>query len=198
MNATRVDASFRFCGEARARRLGVMRYYSLAVFLFLVSGFFVLRSDEPAPVVPAAVSVPNVFQYMAPAGWQVTDIPNGQYPAAMEKKDGDIKGLITVNMDTSDKPLDEWCKDSLAKNTRVFADYSPMFTGLKPFATASGVTGFSSFLQLNAGGKKLHFIYYFFAGSNNARFAVTCTCAAADADHYDPLFEKAAKTFAAY
>ena len=187
-----------FCSEARAPRLAVMRLHALVAFLFLVSGFFVLRSDAPAPVEPATVAVPNVFQYVAPAGWQVATIPNGQYPAAMAKNDGSIKGLITVDMDTSDKPLGQWCKDSLAKNTRVFADDSPTFTGLRLFATSAGVSGYSSTLQLNIGGKKLHFLYYFFAGSNNARFAVTCTCAADDADHYDPLFKKAAKTFEAY
>jgi hypothetical protein len=103
-----------------------------------------------------------------------------------------------VDMDTSDKPLDEWCKNSLAKNTRVFADDSPTFSGLQLFATSAGVTGYSSFLRLNIGGKKLHFRYYFFAGSNNARFAFTCTCAADDTDHYEPIFKKAAKSFEAY
>ena len=174
-----------------------MRLLSLSTVLLLLPGFFLLRADDAAPVANT-VSAPNVFHYVAPAGWQVANIPNGQFPAAMEKNDGDIKGLITVDMDTSDKPLGEWCKDSLAKNTRVFADDSPMFTGLRLFATSAGVSGYSSVLQLNIGGKKLHFIYYFFAGSNNARFAFTCTCSADDADHYDPLFEKAAKSFTAY
>ena len=59
-------------------------------------------------------------------------------------------------------------------------------------------TGYSSVLQLNIGGRKLHFLYYFFAGSNNARFAFTCTCPAEDADHYDPLFKAAAKSFVAF
>jgi len=171
--------------------------FRLSLVLFLAAGSFA-RADAPAAAnAPGLVSVPNVFQYTAPAGWQIQVIPNGQFPAALEKKDGDIKGLITVNMDNTDVPLSQWCKDSLAKNTRLLADYSPMFTGLKLFATSAGVSGYSSFLQLNVGGKKLHFIYYFFAGSNNARFAFTCTCAAADADHYDPLFESAAKTFVA-
>jgi len=171
----------------------IMRPRLLPVILFLLAGFLLLRADDAA-----TVSVPGVFHYVAPAKWQVADIPNGQYPAAEDKKVGEVKGLITVNMDTSNVPLDQWCKNSLAKNTEVFAEYSPLFTGLKPFGTAAGASGFSSFLQLNMGGKKLHFVYYFFAGSNGTRFAITGTCSAEDADHYDPLFEKAAKTFVAY
>ncbi len=176
-----------------------MRLLPLLSLLFLLAEATSSHAGNPASAIPPnIVSVPNLFQYTPPAGWQIANIPNGQFPAAEDKQAGEVKGLITVDMDTSASPLDEWCKNCLEKNTRVFADYSPVFTGLRLFGTTAGISGYSSFLQLNIGGKKIHFIYYFFAGSNNARFAFTCTCSADSAAHYDPLFEKAAKTFTPY
>jgi len=169
-----------------------MKLLPLLSLLLLLTGAF-SHADDLAPV---TVSAPNLFQYTAPAGWKIQTLPNDQFPAALEIKDQDVAGLITVNMDNSPTPLEDWCTNSIEKNTTVFAQYSPTFGRLTSFHTTAGVMGFTCFVDLTAHGKKLHSLYYFFAGSNDTRFAVTCTCALTDAAHYDPLFQAAAKTFA--
>ncbi|HEX4140341.1 MAG TPA: hypothetical protein VHY09_08335, partial [Candidatus Methylacidiphilales bacterium] len=97
-----------------------MRPFLLLSIFLVFAASCLAHADIPAAAdTPGLVSVPNVFQYVAPAGWQIVNIREGQFPAALEKKGTDIAGLITVNMDTADAPLSQWCRDSLAKNTRL-------------------------------------------------------------------------------
>jgi len=134
-----------------------------------------------------------------PAGWTVLNLPGAVYPAAVEGPDtagpGHLKAMITVNTDTAPLPLPEWCSQSVARNKVQFAALHAQVGELERFATAANVPGFRANVDLTAHGRPIHYVMYFFAGSGDSKIAVTCACAASDADHYAPLFEAAMETF---
>jgi hypothetical protein len=177
-----------------------MRFALLVPLILLLAAPARSHADDTTPAPPPAsapnvVTAPDVFHYTAPAGWKIVLIRDGQFPAAMEKKGDDITGLITVNMDTAPGELGDWCKNSIAKNEKFFADYNPTFGPIEVFNTPAGNAGYTCVITLTANGRLLHTVYYFFAGRNDAKFAVTCTCPQDNAAHDDPLFQQAAKTF---
>lgn len=141
------------------------------------------------------VDQPKLYSYQAPAGWTLQTLPSAQYPVACDTQDGRTKATISVEIDTAPGPLDAWTAQSLAKNKVQFSQYNIQIGDQKPFATGSGVNAIQVPITLTAGGNGIQFVDYFFAGSSDAKIAVTCSCPAADAAHYIPLFETAMKTF---
>jgi hypothetical protein len=143
-----------------------------------------------------------MFSYQMPAGWAALNLPGATYPSAVEGPatagPGHLKAMITVNIDAASLPLPEWCSKSLARNQAQFAALHARVGELERFATAANVPGFRANIDLNARGRPIHYVMYFFAGGGDTKLAVTCACAASDADHYAPLFEAAMETFVPY
>jgi hypothetical protein len=142
------------------------------------------------------VTAPNVFSYEAPPGWKMQTTPTTELPApaAVELKNGVIEAMITVTVDTGAGPLDQWCKQSLAKNKVDYAAYNPRIGDPAPFETAAGVKGFRALMNLTILSKNLQFVVYFFSGSADAKIVATCSSPVDEADHYAPLFDSAMKT----
>jgi hypothetical protein len=111
---------------------------------------------------------------------------------------GHIKAMVTVNTDAAPQNLTEWCSKSLDRNKAQFAALHAQVGELQHFATAANVPGFRATVDLTARGRPIHYVMYFFAGSGDTKIAITCACAASDADHYAPLFEAAMETFVPY
>jgi len=145
------------------------------------------------------ISVPNAFSYQIPTGWTAITLPGTLYPTAVEGPEtsgpGHLKAMISINTDDSPLSLTEWVSKSVARNQTLFAALHAHAGELERFTTATGVPGFRSTVELTARGRPLHYALYFFAGHANMKIAVTCACAATDADHYAPLFEAAMETF---
>jgi hypothetical protein len=165
--------------------------------LFSIAAFFgALPSMADAPLV--IVSAPNVFSYQAPAGWTVQTPDGAKYPSATDIKDGGVNGgMIAVEVETKPGPLEDWGKESLAKNRVQWADYNLRESDLTPFETAAGAKGFRTVLQITAQGKDLQWTLYLFAGSSDAKIAVSCASPAEIAEKYAPIFDAAMKTFVA-
>ncbi len=161
-----------------------------AVAALLVAPF-AASADTPGPT----VSVPGLFSYQTPPGWTVQKVASATYPAAQEIKNGAVAAMITVEIDHTPGPLDQWLKKSLAKNKVQFASYDFIASAPVPCVTASGVQGFRVITHLTANSRSLYFVAYNFTGSADAKIVVTCNCPAADADHYTPIFDAAMKTF---
>jgi len=164
-------------------------FRAVVVVLFLAP--LLMRADNKG----SAVSVPNLFSYQAPMGWALQKLPSATYPAATETKNGSVQAMITVEVDHTPGALDEWCRHSLEKNKVQFAAYNMNAGEPTPFTTSSGAKGFRIVITLTANSNKLAFIDYYFSGTSDAKFVVSCTCQQTEIDHYAPIFDAAVKTF---
>jgi hypothetical protein len=169
--------------------------------LFLFAALPLLRAAATTPATPPElVSVPHLFQYQAPPGWSVRSIATfSKYPIARNEANAAVVPQITVEMETSPEPLANWSRQFLAKNRDSLAAYRVRTGDLEPFITTAGARGFHATLDFSANvgptTLQLHYAYYFFEGSKNAKFVVACLCARDDTDHDAPLFDAAMTTF---
>jgi len=166
----------------------------LAVFLAPLS--------RSAAETRATVGAPNVFSYQVPAGWKLRYDQGEKYPSATDVKDEVIMGNISVDMETQAGALNEWFKNSLAKQkaqySSQYAHFNPHIGNPTPFVTTTGTKGFRVVIRLTVGEEDIVYVFYYFAGNSNVKILVTCFSAPEDADHYAPLFDAAMKTFVAH
>jgi hypothetical protein len=171
--------------------------------LLLIATLALLRAaDAPAVSPQPWVTVRHLFKYQAPAGWTVRSIDKfSNYPIARNEANTSVMAQITVDMETASEPLADWSKAFLAKDRASLTAYQVRSGDLEPFIMSAGAKGFRARLDFSANlgstTLQLHYAYYFFEGSKNARFAVACCCDHNDADHDGPLFDTAMKTFVA-
>jgi hypothetical protein len=100
-----------------------------------------------------------------------------------------------VESDTQAGPLDEWVKNSRAKNKEQFSGYNFQSEGEEPFETTSGIKGIRAAFTLTASGNNIQFIDYFFQGGSDAKIVVTCSCSQPDGKRYTSIFDTILKTF---
>jgi hypothetical protein len=170
--------------------LSIGRSGTWPVLLFAALPLLRAADATTAPP-PRLVSVPHLFQYQAPAGWSVQSIATfSVYPIARDDANAAVVAQMTVQTETAPVSLADWSRQFLAKNRASLTAYRVRAGDLEPFGTKAGAKGFRATLDFSANvgptTLQLHHVFYLFAGSKNAKFAVACLCARGDIDRDAP------------
>jgi len=171
----------------------------MRIFLRLVLAAVFLGALLPARAADAVrIGEPGLFSYQLPRGWISVTLPRS-YPMAVDKsgaaKTEQAKAMISVTASAAGGDLVNWCAQEMQQNKAQFAALGAQAGQLEPFVPTSGPVGYRAPIDLNARGKALHYVMYFFDGGNGRKITVTCACPAADVAHYARLFEAAMKSF---
>ncbi len=133
------------------------------------------------------------FSFCPPQGWAVRTLPGMKYSIAAGPASKGFAPNINVVDETAEMPLAAYVDANKATLSKAFKSYKEV--GKSDFKTASGLKGTRLLIQSDQNGTLLKQAFYFFAGTGDKKFVVTCSALASGGEEIDEVFEASLKTF---
>jgi hypothetical protein len=96
--------------------------------------------------------------------------------------------------EAADASLSAYVDASKKMLSKAFKGYKEL--GKREFKTTSGLKGARLLIQSDQNGTQIRQAFYFFAGTGDRKFVVTCSALASGGEEIDEVFEASLKTFA--
>jgi hypothetical protein len=133
------------------------------------------------------------FSFCPPEGWTIQSFPGMKYSIAAGPAANGFAPNINVVDETADVSLPAYVDASKKMLSKAFKDYKEL--GKREFKTTAGLKGTSLIIQSNQNGTQLRQAFYFFAGTGDKKFVVTCSSLASGGEKIGEVFEASLKTF---
>jgi hypothetical protein len=133
------------------------------------------------------------FSFCPPQGWTVRALPGMKYSIAAGPASKGFAPNINVVDETADVSLADYVDASKKMLSKAFKGYKEV--GKREFKTTSGLKGTRLVIQSDQNGTLLKQTFYFFAGTGDKKFVVTCSALASGGEEIDEVFEASLKTF---
>ena len=138
------------------------------------------------------------FSLCVPDGWSVETREGQKFKILFAPAAETFTANINVKDDESSASLTSYVGGSIKEilaNPPSIAATSIKLVGWTDFATASGLAGNKAVFETEYKGLLIRTVQYYLDDGKNHKFIVTGTCLVKDKDHFDGVFERAAKSF---
>jgi len=133
------------------------------------------------------------FSFCPPPGWTIKSFPGMKYSIAAGPAAKGFAPNINVVDETAGMSLSAYVDANKKMLAKAFKDYKEV--GKREFKTATGLKGARLITQSDQNGTQLRQTFYFFAGTGDKKFVVTCSTLASGGEEIDEVFESSLKTF---
>ncbi len=171
------------------------RSIAVVSFLFLVFQTFShseLAAEDQNEKVRRHVEKAGGFSFVPPDTWKVQAFPGLKFKIVV----GPIRGGFASNINVVDEAfkgtLDEYVKANTAVLMRVLKKVKIVQQG--EFKTTSGLQGVRLIVENEQNDKLIRQTFYFF-GTAETKYVVTCSTLGEGGAKLDPVFAEAMKTF---
>jgi len=120
-------------------------------------------------------------------------LPGLKYSIAAGPASKGFAPNINVVDEAAGMALAAYVDESKKMLSKAFKGYKEL--GKREFKTTSGLKGARLLIQSDQGGTLIRQAYYFFAGTGDTKFVVTCSTLASSGEAFDEIFETSLKTF---
>jgi hypothetical protein len=154
---------------------------------------FLLSIFSHAAVGDRHIEQSGGFSFQAPTEWVFRDFPGMKYQIAF----GPATNSFSPNMNVVDEVFDGSLNDYVKENEKAIEKMFDQYKLIKKsdFKTSKGLKGkkmiTTSIQQKNV----VRQIFYFFPGSHEKYFVVTCSTLAQDGDLLDSVFDESMQSF---
>jgi len=133
------------------------------------------------------------FSFCPPQGWTVRNLPGLKYSIVAGPASKGFAPNINVVDETAGMSLTAYVDANKKMLSKAFKSYKEL--GKREFKTTSGLKGTRLVIQSDQNGTLLRQAFYFFAGTGDNKFVVTCSALASGGEEIDEVFEASLKTF---
>ena len=133
------------------------------------------------------------FSLCPPQGWTVRTLPGMKYSIVAGPASKGFAPNINVVDETAEMALAAYVDANTRLLSKAFKGYKEL--SKSEFKTTSGLKGTRLLIQSNQDGTLLRQAFYFFAGTGDKKFVVTCSALASGGEAIDEVFEGSLKTF---
>ena len=133
------------------------------------------------------------FSFCPPQGWTIQSFPGLKYSIAAGPAANGFAPNINVVDETADASLAAYVDASKKMLSKAFKGYKEL--SKREFKTTSGLKGTRMVIQSDQNGTPIRQAFYFFAGTGDKKFVVTCSALASAGEQFDEVFEASLKTF---
>lgn len=132
------------------------------------------------------------FSYDPPSGWQVVELPGLKYRISHGPRENEFAPNINVVDEAFAGSLAAYVDVNLQTMEKVFSKMKIL--GREDFKTEDGESAVK-IITLNEQQGRMLRQAFFFIGSGNKKYVVTCTALADGGDKFDTAFSKSVTTF---
>jgi hypothetical protein len=138
------------------------------------------------------------FSLCVPDGWTVSEREGEKYKLLFAPPGERFTANINMKDSVSAMALDEYVAtsvDYILKNYTQFGATTVKALTRDSFPTKTGVTGIKATFRTEYKGFLIRTIQYYFSGKATEKLTLTCTLLETDQVTFDPICDRAAKTF---
>lgn len=134
----------------------------------------------------------GAFSYDPPSGWQVVEFPGLKYRISHGPRENEFAPNINVVDEAFSGTLATYVDANLQNMEKVFVNLKVL--SREDFKTQDNEAAVKVVTENEQQGRMLRQTF-FFIGSGNRRYVVTCTALADGGDKFDTAFAESVKTF---
>ena len=132
------------------------------------------------------------FSFVPPEDWKVRDFPGLKYKIVVGPIGAGFASNINVVDETIKGTLDDYVKGNIAVLQSAFKKFR--LVKQDDFKTSAGLQGARLIAESEQNDMLLRQTFYFF-GTADTKYVITCSTLAEGGEKLDPVFEKSMKTF---
>jgi hypothetical protein len=132
------------------------------------------------------------FSFIPPSTWKVRDYPGLKYKIVVGPIQAGFASNINVVDESFEGSLDAYVEGNTAVQMRALKKVQ--IVKQEKFRTTSGLQGARSIIEDEQDEQLLRQTFYFF-GTAETKYVITCSTLAEGGERLDPIFERAMRTF---
>jgi hypothetical protein len=133
------------------------------------------------------------FSFIPPESWNPKEFPGLKFKVVVGPVHNGFTASINVVEESFRGSLDEYVKGNIATLQKILKNFE--MVKQEEFKTTAGLQGVRLIVKNHQFDKDLRQTFYFFGGTADTKYVVTCTTLADDGEKLGPVFERALKTF---